>query len=599
MRSSCTLNDVPDPSPAQLESATVTSVAFAVLMVISITSLASLTWMRWTDPLVDFGAQLYHASRVAHGEWPYRDFATYNGPLSVWINGCWLWAVGDSLTSMVALNAVLATLLGGLLWEAMRRTGSPATGWVAILIFVWLFAFQRLVRANCFNYLCPYSHEHFHGLVVTFSGLLLLDSANARTPWIIAAGVCLGAVFLTKAENTLAAWGSAAVLVALRWLDDPRPVHAKATSLATLLASASAPIAVAWMALAAHMPLATATLGLCGSWPLVFRPDIQSLPFFRSSMGTDDILVNSLALAGASATVVLPLLGLDRFTQLSARSRWPALLFSVGIGFLGCVILLQSAEPAHFLFRGIPIWMVCFLLLHRWAWITAANEPLARERAAWSITLVVMASLLLAKISLNCRVSHYGFILAMPAVVVTGGCLWNGWRSPDAPYTRACGLAILTAAVMSLHFNVFRVLLAAPPVLCGQGRDRFFGDDERAAAVHAASEWLRVNTRPDDTVVVMPEGALINYLSRRKGGKFVNFMPPEVMFFGEETILNEFRRQPPTYILLAPKNMKEWGVRFGESHLRNTLEWLNDRYAPVTVLGDPQSPYRISVYALK
>ena len=148
---------------------------FALLVFLSAGYLAYLTWMRWTDPLVDFGAQLYHASRVANGDWPCRDFATYNGPLSVWINGLWLSIVGESLTALVVLNAVVATLLGGLLWEALRRTGSPSTGWAANLIFVWLFAFQRLVRNNCFNYLCPYSHEHVHAIVLTYAGLLLLD----------------------------------------------------------------------------------------------------------------------------------------------------------------------------------------------------------------------------------------------------------------------------------------------------------------------------------------------------------------------------------------------------------------------------------------
>jgi hypothetical protein len=143
------------------------------------------------------------------------------------------------------------------------------------------------------------------------------------------------------------------------------------------------------------------------------------------------------------------------------------------------------------------------------------------------------------------------------------------------------------------------VLLAEPPVPCGLGRDRFFGDDERAAAVHVASEWLRINTRSQDRVVVLPEGALINCLSRRDGGRFVNFMPPEVMVFGEDTILNEFRQQPPAYVLLAPKNMDEWGVRFGETHLRNTLEWLNERYDPVGVVRAPQSPYRIYIYSLR
>ena len=572
---------------------------FASLVVLSVGYLAYVTWMRWTDPLVDFGAQLYHASRFANGDWPYRDFATYNGPLSVWINGLWLSIVGESLTALVVLNAIVATLLGGLLWEALRRTGSPSTGWVAILIFVWLFAFQRLVRHNCFNYLCPYSHEHVHAIVLTFAGLLLLDSAKKRTLWIIAAGVCLGAVFLTKAENTLAAWGSAAVLVALRWPDDPRPVQAKANALATLVAAACVPISVAWMALATHMPLATATLGLCGSWPLVFRADIQSLPFFRSSMGTDDIFTHSLTLAGAGATAIVPLYGLGRLTRLPAIRGWHALLLSVGFGCLGCVILLRSAGPAFFLFRGIPVWMVCFLMVHSRSWGEAAKHTRLREQAAWSVALVAMALLMLAKISLNCRVEHYGFILAMPAVVVTGGCLWNGWRSLDAPYARACGLATLAGAVLSLHFHVFRVLLAEPSVPCGLGRDRFFGDDERAAAVHVASEWLRINTRSQDRVVVLPEGALINCLSQRDGGRFVNFMPPEVMVFGEETILNEFRQQPPAYVLLAPKNMDEWGVRFGETHLRNTLEWLNERYDPVSVVRAPQSSYRIYIYGLR
>jgi hypothetical protein len=114
-----------------------------------------------------------------------------------------------------------------------------------------------------------------------------------------------------------------------------------------------------------------------------------------------------------------------------------------------------------------------------------------------------------------------------------------------------------------------------------------------------AADWLRVHTSARDRVVVIPEGAMINYLSERKGGRFLNFMPPEVIYLGEEKLLAEFQANPPEWILVVPKNMAEWGVRLGENHLRKTLQWCNERYECEKVLHLPERQFRTYVYPLK
>ena len=69
-------------------------------------TLASWSWGRWPDILVDFGRELYVPWRLSSGAQLYRDLAYFNGPLSPYLNALWFDLFGVGLRTLVWANLV-------------------------------------------------------------------------------------------------------------------------------------------------------------------------------------------------------------------------------------------------------------------------------------------------------------------------------------------------------------------------------------------------------------------------------------------------------------------------------------------------------------
>ena len=104
----------------------------------------------------------------------------------------------------------------------------------------------------------------------------------------------------------------------------------------------------------------------------------------------------------------------------------------------------------------------------------------------------------------------------------------------------------------------------------GSGRDAFQAFDPRLSVqgprVQRAVKEIERLVKPDETVLVLPQGIMLNYLSRRRNGfPYVHFMPFELVTLGEEKILETLARSAPDAIVLVDIDVSEYGYgRFGE-----------------------------------
>jgi hypothetical protein len=101
---------------------------------------------------------------------------------------------------------------------------------------------------------------------------------------------------------------------------------------------------------------------------------------------------------------------------------------------------------------------------------------------------------------------------------------------------------------------------------------------------------LSEHVEENKTFAVIPEGVMLNYLTKRKNSsKYINLMLPETTFFGEENIIKNFAKNPPDYIVLVHKRAAEYGVGyFGKSQKygKGIMEWVNKNYKKVILFGD-------------
>jgi hypothetical protein len=553
------------------------------------------TFNHWIEPYIDFGAQVYCAWLVSLGKWPYLDFAYYNGPFSVWFNGGLFAVTGPSLAALQIANALWLVALLALLWVGLRQAWSQTAAWFGVLLFIWLFAFSRVLPVNSYNYIAPYAHEHTHGLVLGLLGLVLLEfSQGLRPSLLIFSGLCLGMTFLTKAENSLAATAAAA----LWWfLFAGQKRQAQAFSFRPFCLFATAfflPPLTAFLCLAWRLPLGQALRGATGSWFVVFDQQVRALPLFRNVQGTANLDISlNIILQTAGISLVAWLL-MQKLSGWKQQRGIAALIGGVSATAVACWQL--DGRIWLDLIRLVPFAMSGMLVWQGMDWWRQRKAGIVGGQIRWQLVLTLFGTLLLLKIWFNCQTAQYGFALAAVATVTCFARLWEGFGRTDRLVWRLMLVPLLISLVLSYHRQHLRWQTSAPDISLGRGSDRFLVNDPKAETFAKVCSWVETHVRQDETLLVFPEITTINYLTRRQSpSRFTSFMPTETCLFGEQAMLDDLAAKPPDWLIIAPKNMSEFGVELGHGYLDKVTKWIDANYEPVQRIYTTNSPYTVVV----
>jgi hypothetical protein len=219
-------------------------------------------------------------------------------------------------------------------------------------------------------------------------------------------------------------------------------------------------------------------------------------------------------------------------------------------------------------------------------------------RLVMQFVVACFAMLMLGKMLLNVLLFHYGFALAMPATLVTVALLASWW--PNFIDRRGGSGAILRGAavaavglVIFVHLRVYGEYFSEAPVVVAPGTpDTFRSGDRRANSVNLMLDALR-RLPSHATLATVPEGTMINYLSRRRyPTRFTNLMPPEVIMWGQQRILDELRATPSDYVVVVRgSNPADYGYKsFAADYGRDIFAWIMANYREVPARTDPAYP---------
>lgn len=581
----------PDPdspsSPSAPPSASATSLPRAglALVVAAFGVLGASAWNRVSDPLVDFGTELYVPWRVFEGDVLYRDVVHHYAPLSTWVNVFWFHLLGPSRRSVMIGNALVFALILWMLDRILRRFASGVSRAAALLFVVTVFGFGQYTGVSNYNYLTPYAHELTHGLLL---GLVAMDALLAALERrggsaALVCGLATGLAFLTKYEVFIALAGAIVAGFAVRWRsaagEDRRPFP-----WAALMAGLAAGPVLCWATLTFTLPARAALRATLGAWPLLLNRGVVSVPFYADSSG--------LSAAGSTfakmgvwlavyAGLALPLLLIARFAP--RRPRGLEVVAAVIPG-LAIVSGREFLSPHHAL-TAAPFALLALAL--------ASLAALARGRLtavdAGRVALNVFGLLMLLKIPLAARAGHYGFVLAMPGTVFLIVTLvdrvprWLKERSFDGAVFRNVALSSLGGLAV-LHLLLSAMLMGDRTRPIGEGANRFYVDD-RGQAVAEAVALVRARVPPGRTLATLPEGGLVNFLSgRRSSIPFPVMVPSIFSIYSEATMLAAMRAHPPDYILLFDRRLRdlsEYGcVTFGRDCATEIGAFMKAEYHP-------------------
>lgn len=105
-------------------------------------------------------------------------------------------------------------------------------------------------------------------------------------------------------------------------------------------------------------------------------------------------------------------------------------------------------------------------------------------------------------------------------------------------------------------------------------------------------DWLINNSAPNDTLYVIPEGLLLNFMLNRESGQpYTALGPHEWLLYGGESILESFQKSPPTYIYYVfREDENDWGY-FGqrEHYGLAFMNWVREDYDIVIKINEDPS----------
>ena len=153
------------------------------------------------------------------------------------------------------------------------------------------------------------------------------------------------------------------------------------------------------------------------------------------------------------------------------------------------------------------------------------------------------------------------------------------------PRQRGRYLTVLLFTIGHYH-GIANQRFAAKTHEIGSAGDRF-RTDARGKLSAKMLEHIEAHIESGQTLAVLPEGIMLNYLSRRATSiPYVNFMPPELLMLGEDNILRALETAPPDFVALVHKNTSEYGAPFFGTHYgQRIMAWLSQNYLVIEQVG--------------
>ncbi|MEA2162579.1 MAG: hypothetical protein QOK37_706 [Thermoanaerobaculia bacterium] len=496
----------------------------ATLIAVAVIAFAQ-SYMRWLDPIIDTGRDLYIPEQLANGAKLYRDIRYQYPPLAPYLLALITGAIGHSLLSYMAIGIAQSAVIVTSLWMALRRAAGIVPAFAATLMFVAIsFCGASTWGAN---FLFPYSYGATIGMALLCVALAAF--AYRRNAFAIAALVLAS---WCKVEYAIAALLIVLVLAAAR--------RVTLRQLASFFAAIAACAALAFLCFRDTNWL---TENVFAAW----QHGARAKHFFEVVSGTamwrDQLTQLALGAAGIVAIALLMRTG-----------RWIAAIPIVVIG-----ILIGN----HSFFRA---WALLQWIALAWAFFRDRESPL--------LVFAVFSAACTLRIPLNVSPSWYGFVLTIPVFAL-------------AAYTLFCYIPRRNAmvflwlvpfaanAVGDLWQQHDQYALKRFPIVSARGTfydsnpDRARVFNELIAEVH------------DGTLVVMPEGLTINYLTQtRTPLSFHTFTPVETADAAvERSILGELTAHPPDRVALVSRDVREYGSRgFGVDYGLGIMAFLHSRY---------------------
>jgi hypothetical protein len=412
------------------------------------------------------------------------------------------------------------------------------------------------------------------------------------------AGGLFGLTLVLKPEMILAAGLVTLAAFAIRWKWLKTLPFAAA---AAWVAGAALPTVAFAVCFSARVPWRAALPWACRAWLSVFTDDVTGNLNQKTFIGFDHWKRNLALHLLATLSAILIVAGIgaaarmaEQFTDLWRRILVGGLLLA-GIAGLACLEIPWLQVGRCLLGLTMIYLLVCAISLKRHSTPGGTGGTLSLR-----FLIALLAAALMARMLLNGRIYQYGFVQAalagvlMPAVItfemparLAPGRFGKALMAAASLLLLACGLVTLCRRSNEAFSDKTYAI--------GSGADLFYSFspdiDPRGPVIRAMQDRLS-RSSPGETLLVLPEGEMINYLVRMPSPLAPDIFYGATLSHGrEEALVTQLRAHPPDWVLMISRDLREYGIkRYGElpGQGLDLVSWAWGNYRrEFSVGGDP------------
>ncbi|MBT0663716.1 glycosyltransferase family 39 protein [Geobacter pelophilus] len=568
-------------------------VLFSCLVVAAVFAyLLMASWHKWGDLIVDSSREMWVPLQIMRGKVLYKDIYYFHGPLPAYIISLCYKIFGASINTLIGCGIATTIVMCVFMYMLANTFMNWFVSVILVVNYCLVFAFGVGTYDVIFNYIFPYSFASTFCLLFIAGSLLcfLQYIEFEKTAHLIGWNLLLTLAFLSRPETALPVW-CAFVFSGLLIKSKRRYFRLLMLITPVFLSAMIYCIGLYW--LNAFDGFKETLLG-----SLLFASKGKDA-FVISTAGFKEVTGNILLVIQSFLyhliVVVVLCAGSILVHKASANNKMKLLktisgctLIVVAIVF-ACNYLENTDDLLQY--RCIPLILLFSIILSLLKMFHGVDYKYNHK----FFTLSFIALLLTAKIILNATPILSGFYLLTIGLVVYYVYfikLTTGICKKISPFSvgicQSLPILIVFVALAIKSWGMSADIYSGKNLRVDSGKGILYcWGDLKTKSYWDAVHYLQNHTSKNDSLVVIPEGASINFYAERSNPlKYFLFLPGDIIKIGEQTIINQLHDSKIDYIAIVHRPSHEYEFdAFGVDYGLQLSSWIAGNYEKVNQFG--------------
>lgn len=514
-----------------------------------------LTFAHHGSIIIDCGREAYYPTQILAGKVLYKDIFNIYGPFSYMFNALLFKIFSINLNVLYIAGCVSAFLIVNLIYIIAKKFMSNFNAF-SVAFFTLVIGIFNL---HLFNFVFPYSFGMLYGLVFIMISLwsLLKYNEKAQVNYLYLSSFLAGLAVVSKYDFFLYVFVLFYAMFAIK------KINFKEIALA-LFFLIMAPL-VSFSILFYQGLTYTDLISSFGLIHKMLRTD--TLKYFYSHSGVFP--------SGFLFSVIL-----KKFVETIIPFIFLVLAFKANIKIFRILLLFAGLFLEFFVINELSY---TFLPIVVTLWFVLDFKNIKNNRPLFMLTLTSV--LICLKGFWGLILYNYGVFFIPLLFVNIIGLICQ--KVEDKTINKSVfGLYLLVAGIVFML--LFLPKLMAKSVLLSTDRGAIYASEELAKPSNKLLDYLQKNTDKSDTVVIFPEGLMLNFLADRKSDNYYSsLIPLYVEMFGEDNIIEHFKQAKPDYIIFNNYDTKDYYFKYiCKDYAVSFCEYVVDNYKKVLVIQD-------------